>query len=83
VAGQREGVQSESQINGGLITESVKETSIQYGESGDKLITVPKGATLGEVVKGLNALGVTPRDLISILQAMRAQGALQAELEIL
>jgi flagellar P-ring protein precursor FlgI len=83
VAGQREGVQSESQINGGLITETVKETSIQHGESGDKLITVPKGATLGEVVKGLNALGVTPRDLISILQAMRAQGALQAELEIL
>jgi flagellar P-ring protein precursor FlgI len=83
VAGQREGVQSESQINGGLITETVKETSIQHGESGDKLITVPQGATLGEVVKGLNALGVTPRDLISILQAMRAQGALQAELEIL
>ncbi len=41
------------------------------------------GVTLGEVVKGLNALGVTPRDLISILQALKAAGALRAELEII
>lgn len=41
------------------------------------------GITLGEVVKGLNALGVTPRDLISILQALKAAGALRAELEII
>lgn len=83
VDGTKEGVEKESQINAGQITETVKETSIQFGESGDKLIAVPKGATLGDVVNGLNALGVTPRDLISILQALRAQGALQAELEIL
>ncbi|NCN40154.1 flagellar basal body P-ring protein FlgI [bacterium] len=71
------------QITGGEITETVKETTVQFGESGDKLITVPTGATLGDVVKGLNALGVSPRDLISILQALKAQGALQAELEVL
>jgi flagellar P-ring protein precursor FlgI len=41
------------------------------------------GATLGEIVKALNALGVTPRDLIAILQALRSSGALQAELEII
>ncbi|HYA85696.1 MAG TPA: flagellar basal body P-ring protein FlgI [Nitrospirota bacterium] len=41
------------------------------------------GATLGEVVRGLNALGVTPRDLVSILQALKAAGALQAEMEII
>lgn len=82
-AGVKEGVEADSQINGGIITQTVKETSIQVGETGDKLITVPKGATLGDVVNGLNALGVTPRDLISILQALKAQGALQAELEIL
>jgi flagellar P-ring protein precursor FlgI len=41
------------------------------------------GTTLGEVVSALNAIGVTPRDLIAILQAMKAAGALQAELEIL
>jgi flagellar P-ring protein precursor FlgI len=50
----------------------------------DARITVVKGgATIGEVVNALNAIGVTPRDLIAILQAMKAAGALQAELEIL
>ncbi|NWF52514.1 MAG: flagellar basal body P-ring protein FlgI [Nitrospirae bacterium] len=41
------------------------------------------GATLGEIVRALNALGVTPRDLIAILQALKASGALRAELEII
>jgi len=41
------------------------------------------GATLGDVVRALNALGVTPRDLVSILQALKAAGALRAELEII
>jgi len=41
------------------------------------------GVTLGEIVKGLNTLGVTPRDLIAILQALRSSGALRAELEII
>lgn len=41
------------------------------------------GTTLGEIVKALNTLGVTPRDLISILQALKAAGALKAELEII
>ena len=40
-------------------------------------------ATLGDVVRGLNAVGVTPRDLVAILQAIRAVGALHAELEII
>lgn len=83
VASANAGSDENGQINDGEITETVKETSVQFGESGDKLVTVPAGATLGDVVKGLNTLGVTPRDLISILQALKAQGALQAELEIL
>ncbi|MBE0569713.1 MAG: flagellar basal body P-ring protein FlgI [Deltaproteobacteria bacterium] len=41
------------------------------------------GASLGEIVRALNALGVSPRDLIAILQALRTSGALRAELEIL
>jgi flagellar P-ring protein FlgI len=41
------------------------------------------GATLGEVVRALNALGVTPRDLVSILQALKAAGALRADVEII
>jgi flagellar P-ring protein precursor FlgI len=50
----------------------------------EKAALVPvSGATLGEIVRALNALGVTPRDLISILQALKASGALRAELEII
>lgn len=64
-------------------TENVKETTVTVNEPGDKLISVPEGATLGDVVKALNALGVTPRDLIGIMQALKSQGALQADLEIL
>ncbi len=63
--------------------ETVKESVITANEPGDKLISMPEGATLRDVVKALNALGVTPRDLIGILQALKSQGALQAELEIL
>ncbi len=44
---------------------------------------IDKGASLGDVVRALNAIGATPRDLIEILQAMRAAGALKAQLEIL
>lgn len=64
-------------------TETVKESVITVNEPGDKLVSLPEGATLRDVVKALNALGVTPRDLIGILQALKSQGALQAELEIL
>jgi len=48
-------------------------------EKGKKLITVKEGASLASLVAGLNALGVTPRDMISILQAIKAAGALQAD----
>ncbi|MBI5327350.1 MAG: flagellar basal body P-ring protein FlgI [Deltaproteobacteria bacterium] len=52
-------------------------------EEKSRLLVVEQGATLGDLVKALNAIGVTPRDLISILQAVKAAGALQAELEII
>lgn len=44
---------------------------------------MPEGASIGEVVSALNALGVSPRDLIAIFQAIKAAGALQAELEVI
>lgn len=47
------------------------------------LINVKSGASLAEVVKALNAVGANPMDLISILQAMKASGALRAELEVI
>lgn len=52
-------------------------------EGGKRLIIVPQGRTIGDLVKALNAIGATPRDLITILQAIKAAGALQAELEIM
>jgi flagellar P-ring protein precursor FlgI len=46
-------------------------------------LTMVRGANLGEVIKALNAIGATPQDLLAILQAMKAAGALRAELEII
>ncbi|WP_156398854.1 MULTISPECIES: flagellar basal body P-ring protein FlgI [unclassified Methylobacterium] len=55
---------------------------VDTGE-GNKLALVKEGVTLRELVDGLNALGVGPRDLISILQAIKAAGALQADIEVM
>ncbi len=55
---------------------------INVAEGNERLIPVPNSETLDSVVKSLNALGVTPRDLIAILQAMKEAGALHAEIEI-
>lgn len=52
-------------------------------EKGKKFLTVASGASLSSLVAGLNALGVTPRDMISILQTIKAAGALQAEIEVM
>lgn len=58
-------------------------TNVDVEEKEGKVLEMEAGITLGELVRGLNSIGVTPRDLISILQAIKAAGALQAELEIL
>ncbi|OHB27822.1 MAG: flagellar biosynthesis protein FlgA [Phenylobacterium sp. RIFCSPHIGHO2_01_FULL_69_31] len=52
-------------------------------ETGRQFLTVRSGASLANLVAGLNALGVTPRDMISILQTIKAAGALQAEIEVM
>ena len=48
-----------------------------------QLVQLSKGAKLADVVKALNSIGATPQDLLSILQAMKAAGALKAELEVI
>jgi flagellar P-ring protein precursor FlgI len=58
-------------------------TEVKVGESKKALQVVKGGVSIGEVVRALNALGATPRDLITILQAIKAAGALQAQLEII
>lgn len=64
-------------------TKVVPRTSIQVQEDGRKFGVVSEGVSLKELVDGLNALGVGPRDLISILQAIKASGAIQAEIEVM
>jgi flagellar P-ring protein precursor FlgI len=65
-------------------TAVVNRTDIQTDEGADKKVAVmSNGVTLQELVDGLNALGIGPRDLISILQAIKAAGALQASIEVM
>lgn len=61
----------------------VPRSDVAVTEDQGQLLVVPEGASIGDVVRALNALGVTPRDLIAILQAIRQAGALMAELEIM
>ncbi|MCP3874236.1 MAG: flagellar basal body P-ring protein FlgI [Desulfobacteraceae bacterium] len=49
----------------------------------ESVMSIPGTSTIGELVRGLNSLGVKPQDLISILQSIKAAGALQAELDII
>jgi flagellar P-ring protein precursor FlgI len=64
-------------------TAVVPDTSITVKEGKDRLMVLPEGINIGQVVQALNAIGVTPRDLIAILQAIKAAGALQAELQVI
>lgn len=61
----------------------VPRTDVTVEEEEERLLIVPKGIGIGEVVNALNAIGVTPRDLIAILQAIKASGSLHAELQII
>lgn len=62
----------------------VPRTDVQVDEDGDARMTVmPEGISLQELVENLNALGVGPRDIISILQSIKSAGALQAEIEVM
>jgi flagellar P-ring protein precursor FlgI len=64
-------------------TAVVPDSTVTVREGENRLMVLPEGVSIGQVVQALNAIGVTPRDLIAILQAIKAAGALQAELEII
>ena len=65
-------------------TETVNRTAVEVEEGDDrKFAVLPNGVTLQELVNGLNALGIGPRDMITILQAVKASGAMQADIEVL
>jgi len=69
-------------LSGGK-TATVPRTDVAVKEEQGGLATLKEGASIGDVVRALNALGVSPRDLIGILQAIRAAGALQGELTVI
>ena len=65
-------------------TETVNRTAVEVEEGDDrKFAVLPNCVTLQELVNGLNALGIGPRDMITILQAVKASGAMQADIEVL
>ncbi len=74
---------SQPQAFAGGTTTVVNQTEVSVEEEKKRLILLPEGVSLGEVVSALNAIGVTPRDLAAILQSMHAAGALMADLEVI
>jgi len=64
-------------------TEVVPQTTVKAQESAAQAIHLEEGATVDELIRGLQSIGATARDIVAILQAIKAAGALQAELEII
>ncbi len=73
-----EGVPAEAYHGGAL-----EQGSVKIVENDAQLVEIEPAASLADLVRALNKLGTTPRDLISILQALRAAGALAAEIEVI
>lgn len=80
--GQTTNVSQPPPLSGGN-TVVTKDTSVEVKEQPAGLIELPGSASVGDVVTALNAVGATPREVISILQAIKAAGALHAELQIM
>jgi flagellar P-ring protein precursor FlgI len=67
----------------GGTTSVLPQTTVSVQEEKGRTVSLREGASVEEVVRALNSIGAGPRDVIAILQAIKAQGALQAELEII
>jgi flagellar P-ring protein precursor FlgI len=59
------------------------DTDVAVQEENNRLILLPSGSTIGELVRALNAIGVTPRDLITIFRCIKVAGGLHAKLELM
>jgi flagellar P-ring protein precursor FlgI len=64
-------------------TETVTETKTAVTDAPAQSIELQEGANVDELIRGLHAIGATSRDVISILQAIKAAGGLQADLEVI
>ncbi|WP_137937452.1 flagellar basal body P-ring protein FlgI [Chitinivorax sp. B] len=80
--GARNDVSQPNPLSGGQTT-PVQNADIAIKSDQGRVLQLAKSAKLADVVKALNSIGATPQDLLSILQAMKAAGALKAELEII
>jgi flagellar P-ring protein precursor FlgI len=65
------------------VTTVVPQSNVEVEEGGKKLILLKGGSTITELVNALNAVGVSPRDLVVILQSIKSSGALYADLEVI
>jgi len=64
-------------------TQVVPQVTVKAAESPARRIELREGASVDDLINGLQAIGATPRDIVAILEAVRSVGALQAELEII
>lgn len=69
-------------LSGGK-TKVIPKSDIKVKEDGSQLILLSQAVTIRDLVRALNSIGVTPRDLVAVFQAIKAAGALQAQLEIM
>lgn len=67
----------------GGTTQVVPQETVNAQQEKSRNVVLKDGATVEDLVRGLNAIGSTPRDIIAILQALRAAGALEAEIEVI
>jgi flagellar P-ring protein precursor FlgI len=82
VVSTEQNVSQPNPLSGGQ-TVVTEQASIDISQPGGALMHLKTGAKLSDVVKAINALGANPQDLVSILQAMKAAGALRADLEVI
>ena len=82
VTEEKDYVSQPNPFSKGGTTEKVHRTDIKVTEDKSKMVVVPK-VSVAELAKALNAMGMTPRDLIAIFEALRQAGALQAQLKII
>ena len=68
---------------GGIVTQSLSNSVIDFNESYTKYVELEESTSLSALVKELNKIGIKAKDMVSIMQALKASGALQAELEII
>ena len=64
-------------------TKTVTETRLSVNDAPAQSIQLKEGANVDELIKGLHAIGATSHDIIAILQAIKAAGGLQADLEVI